>query len=386
MTAPDYQGAGIANLMASIRGALGDGPGAAPVCRHLGEALLRDARHVVLLVIDGLGSAQLAAHAPHGVLASARVADLSSVFPSTTTSAVTTFLTGEPPLAHGLTGWHLFFRELGVVGAPLPFRLRGSDVSLAALGAGAERLFATRALSQRLHRRCVLVHPAKLCKTPYTQAHRGAAEVRPFRSLRGLFARLRALARERKPSYCYAYWPQLDTLSHHHGAGSAQAAAHLRALDAAVGACAARLRGTGTVLLVVADHGFVDTRAQTRLRLADHPRIADTLALPLCGEPRTAFCYVRPGAEAEFVARVGEELGHAVRVRSAAELLAEGILGPGEAHPETVSRLGTHVLHLEGEYCLTDRVPGERQPFAQVGVHGGLSDAELRVPLCVFRG
>lgn len=386
MTRPDYAGAGIANLMASVLAGIGrDGERAAvPPCPLLPPARLAAARHVVLLIIDGLGRAQLETHAAGGALAAARVGDLSSVFPSTTASAVSTFMTGDVPLAHGLTGWHVWFRELGVIGAPLPFRVRGSEVGLERLGASTGALFGTRALSARLARRAVLVHPAHLCQTPYTLAHATRAEVRPFNGAAQLFTRIEELAREREPSYCYAYWPELDTLSHVHGAGSAQAGEHLRMLDRALDACARRLAGTGTLLVACADHGFVDTREQTRLSLSDYPRLADTLALPLCGEPRAVFCYVRSGAESRFQECARELLGHAASVLSVQDLLAQGLLGPGPPHPRVSERLGSHVLLMKADYCLTDRVMGESRPFAQIGVHGGVSDAELRVPLALF--
>jgi hypothetical protein len=383
---PDYAGRGLANLLASIRRGLGReaaGETLAP-CDLMPAARLREARHVVLLVVDGLGRAQLRRHAPNGALASAAVGDLSSVFPSTTASAVTTCLTGDPPSRHGLTGWHVWFRGLGVVGAPLPFRIRGSDVSLHRLGVEAPALFATRPLAARLARRTVLLHPRHLCGTPFTEAHRGGAVVRGFDGLAALLERLTELSREVEPSFAYAYWPELDALSHVHGSMSAAAGEHLRGIDRAIEECARRLRGTGTLLLVTADHGFVDTVPAERLALEDYPELAAMLTVPLCGEPRMAFCYVRDGAGADFEAVVAERLGHAMDCRPAGEVLAEGLLGPGPEHPELRSRLGTHVLFMRANHCLTDRVPGEDKAFTQVGVHGGMSDAELRVPLAVL--
>lgn len=372
--------------MAAISGALGPMCESAEIvpCPSVSATQLADARHVVLLVIDGLGRAQLAQHAPDGAIARARVTDLSSVFPSTTASAVTTFMTGDAPITHGLTGWHIWFKELGVVGAPLPFRIRGSAVGLQELGTCPEQLFQTRALSTRLSRRSVLIHPQDLCDTPYTRAHRGCAIVRPYGTLTELVDAICALGGEVEKSYCYAYWPQLDSLSHVFGAFSEQAGAHLRELDDAVAQCAERLRGTGTVLLVCADHGFIDTREDTRLDLADFPQLADTLALPLCGEPRMVYCYVRAGAQADFEALVGECLSNAAEVYRSDEVLDRGWLGPGQRHARVHERIGTHVLVMKDRYCLTDRVLGERRAFRQIGVHGGLSDAELRVPLSII--
>jgi hypothetical protein len=349
----------------------------------LPKAQLREARHVVLLVVDGMGALQLATHAPDGALAGGRVADLTSVFPSTTASAVSTYLTGDAPLAHGLTGWHMWFRELDAVAAPLPFKTRGNHVPMQDMGVAAADLFRTRAFTGRLARRCEMLHPANLCGTHYTEAHRGNATVRPFETLDEMAALIGRLSRERDPSYCYAYWPVLDSLSHMHGWKSVAAADHLRQVDRVVETCVRALTGTGTVLLVCADHGFVDTRAETRLRLEDHPDIAGALERPLCGEPRLVYCYVKDGAGAEFEDAVVQQLGHALEVWPSQRLIEEGLLGMGAAHPEIQHRIGTHALFLRDEYCLTDRLEGE-DPFSLVGVHGGMSDAELRVPLCVF--
>lgn len=386
MRAPDYDGFGIANLMGSVIGALGrtGEPSVLAPCPVLPSTQLAEARHVVLLVIDGLGRAQLAQHAPQGCMAKARITDLTSVFPSTTASAVSTYMTGDAPITHGMTGWHIWYKELGVIGAPLPFRIRGSDVGLERMGLSANALFATRSLAARLSRRSVLVHPEHLCGTTYTDAHSAGAQVRPYDSLSGLVDAICTLGEEAEPSYCYAYWPQLDSLSHEFGAHSEKAGAHLLELDAAVAQCAERLSGTGTVLLVCADHGFVDTRQHTRLELADYPELQQTLLLPLCGEPRMAYCYVRAGAQAEFEAIARETLGHAAEVIGSEELLASGWLGPGTRHERVHERLGTHVLAMKEQYCLTDRVAGETRAFRQIGVHGGMSDAELRVPLMCY--
>jgi hypothetical protein len=39
---------------------------------------------------------------------------------------------------------------------------------------------------------------------------------------------------------------------------------------------------------------------------------------------------------------------------------------------------------MRDNYVVRDSLPFEK-PHSQIGVHGGLSDAELKVPLCLFR-
>ncbi|WP_059756303.1 alkaline phosphatase family protein [Thiobacillus denitrificans] len=121
LTLPDYHGGGIVNLMSSIATVLGGNSPYAPLAA-LPPAALAGARHLVLLVVDGLGHDYLLGR--DGCLRQHLRGQMTSVFPSTTASAIPTFLTGLAPQQHGLTGWHMYFREIGAIIAPLPFRVR----------------------------------------------------------------------------------------------------------------------------------------------------------------------------------------------------------------------------------------------------------------------
>ena len=107
-------------------------------------------------------------------------------------------------------------------------------------------------------------------------------------------------------------------------------------------------------------------------------------AAPLFGERRLAFCRVRAGAQAEFEAwAAGELRGKGVAVRSE-DFLAAGLLGPGQPHPRLAERLGSHALLMEAGWTIVDHVPGEHE-HTMIGVHGGLSADEMRVPLILAR-
>ena len=111
---PDYAGGSLVNLIASIVAARGGHALHAPL-KNLRHEALRDARNLVLLMIDGLGDNYLMRRGAGGALARRRRASMTSVFPSTTASAITTSYTGRTPLEHGLTGWFTYFGEAGCV-------------------------------------------------------------------------------------------------------------------------------------------------------------------------------------------------------------------------------------------------------------------------------
>lgn len=385
MRLPDYQGASIVNLMSSIIVGLGDTRPDYPALRALEPVELRESRHVVLLVIDGLGYHYLEQHHPRSCLRSHLRARLTSVFPSTTASAVTTFVTGTAPQQHGLTGWFTWFRELGVVAASLPFRTRAGGASLSALGVSADSVFDTPALSERIGRRCCIVLPRRIVDSDYTRAYAGSAERYGYGPMGELFRQVRRLlVRAREPTYIYAYWPELDALAHAHGIASGVVAEHLSSLDRAFAGLVDGLAGTDTTLLVTADHGFVDTTPETRIHLDDHPELARTLMMPLCGEPRAAYCYVASGERRAFESYVARELGGCVHLYTSEELLVRGLFGSGEPHPRLRGRIGDYILVMKDAYSMRDAVPGEKA-FVHVGVHGGTTGAEMDVPLIVVR-
>jgi len=377
LTLPDYDGGSLVNLMSSLATALGGSTPYAPLAMLPPEALA-GVRHVVLLVVDGLGLDYLSRR--DGALRRHLHGQLTSVFPSTTASAIPTFLTGLAPQQHGLTGWNMYFREIGAVVAPLPFRVRTGRHALRDAGVTPATLFGLTPLFDRLPLPCHVVSPQQIVHSDFNVALSGRAQRHGYGTLDEMFAHIAGLLRRESPSYVHAYWPQLDSLAHEFGIGSAEVAEAYAALDAGFESLIDVARSTGSRLIVTADHGFIDTSADDTIDLDDHPALRDTLLLPLCGEPRVAYAYVRAGRAAQFEAYVNARLADRVRLFKSEILLQQGWLGPGKPHPALVDRIGDYVLIPRGNAILRDWLRGEER-YTHVGVHGGTSAAEMTVPL-----
>ena len=386
MIRPDYAGGSIVNLMRT----LGDACGArqplpyAPL-RNLKVSLLGTARNIVLLVIDGLGYDYLLRHGAGGALHRHLHSRLTSVFPSTTASAVTTYLSGLAPQQHALTGWHMYFSELDAIAAVLPLRPRGAGLFDALPGALPLQLFGHAPFVDRIARRATIVSPQSIAGSDFNLYHSGRAAVRGYKTLTELFGQVEARLRaSTAPAYLYAYYAELDTLAHIHGVGSDQLAAQFALLDAAFGNFLAAIADTDTVVLACADHGFIDSPPERQIELAQHPELAATLARPLCGERRVVYCYVKPDKEARFVDYVQDVLGECADLFSGSELIAQGWFGPGEADPRLAARIGDYVLVMRENWTLRDWVEGEKR-YKQLGVHAGVSADEMHVPLILAR-
>ena len=217
---PDFEGGSIAGLMEDVVRACG-GKSAGTGLRDVDASAWCGARSVVLLVLDGVGMKQLELLPEDGFLRRHCMATLTSVFPSTTAAAITTFMTARPPAVHGLTGWHLRCTEPGLDGrvlAILPVTLRGdgdlpwSQEEVLARVCRAPSVFASLPGPSRV------ISPADIAHSPFNTLHSAGAEVVGYAGLEGMLAALTEALRAPSPSaYVYAYWPDFDHCAHVRG-------------------------------------------------------------------------------------------------------------------------------------------------------------------------
>ncbi len=383
-TLPDYADGSIVNFVQSIARA-----GGAPRQRYaelaaLPAERLASARHIVLFVFDGLGEKTLEDFPEGEGLRRHRVASLRSVFPSTTATAITTFMTALAPAQHGLTGWHMHLAEIDETLAILPMTVRG-DPRKALPADLAARIFTYPTLFQQLARECTVLVPQNIADSPFNAAHSRGARTLAYASPGEMFAQVAALLNDAaRPRYIYAYYPEIDTLSHRFGSRSAEAGQALATLAALFGEFVAQVEGSDSWLLATADHGFIDSPPDRVVRLDDHRELAAMLTRPLCGEARVAYCYVAAAKRPAFAAYVRRHLAHCAELVPSAELIEAGWFGPPPCHGQLAARVGDFTLIMHENWTIKDWVPGEKQ-HTTLGVHGGLSDDEMRVPLLARR-
>lgn len=355
----------------------GSTPGAGELADTRVASAIATARHVVLVLFDGLGNRQVDTLIPDGAVARCRSTALRSVFPSSTAPAITSFSTALFPAEHANPGWFCWSEATDSVVRTLPMDVRAAPDQLVT----AEGLWDWRAASLQFGVPVVAVQPHFIADSAFSRhAWAGARRV-GYRSPDELVEAVDAAIRAHPDgAFVWAYLPHFDSTSHERGWQSDAAADVARRFDQLFERLAGRLASSGALLLATADHGFVDVPASQQLRLDDFPEIAALLERPLTGEPRVVYCQVRAGCHEAFEALARDRLGHAFDLVPSGALVEAGWFGPGLASPRLAGRIGTHTLIGRDRHTLVDRLPGEPEP-AFVGMHGGIHPDELSVPL-----
>lgn len=398
---PAYGGRSLPNLAATLF-ARCDRPGtdSSPTAPELAVEIdptrgRRPEGTVVLFVIDGLGwnafRRALRGPAPGGVGPAPEWGDLAhpitSVFPTTTTAALTSLSTGTPPGRHGIVGHRQWLPRFGVVADMLrmaPASTTGNDTLV---GPGFDRsdLTGTPTLFERGLRATALSRD-RFEGSGFTRLLYEGAEYQPYATASDLaYTLARVLERTDPPEVAFVYWDELDTVQHVRGPDPFLVALELERIQGLVRAVAGRVspqRRRSVSLWLTGDHGQVAAPDSSNLALDRHPRLLAELSHPPSGDRRAGYFAVRPDHDPSFRARIQPLLPAGTHYLSIRDAVRGGLFGPPPHHPELELRTGTWIVLPPAPVGLTYRAPGSPPPRRpSQGAHGGLDAEELLVPL-----
>ncbi len=341
--------------------------------------------NTVLVVIDGLGYEYLMQHGKESVFNKHIKGKITSVFPATTASGITTFLTGVAPQQHAITGWFMYLKELGIVSKILPFMPRSGGLPFSLTQVDPKIIFNLESIFDKISCDSYYVIYEGLLRTDYTSVIGKRAKGIGYETLTDFLKKIKeTITLSNNKKYIYAYWHEFDALCHRHGTKSAEVFSHFKQLEKNIRSFLESIKGTNTTVIITSDHGIINTEESRVIKLNEHPQFAVTLTLPLCGEPRVAYCYVRPSRVNDFEKYVRETFKDICEVHRGEELIKNNYFGLFEPHTKLFDRIGDYVLIMKENYVIRDVVAGERMHY-HVGNHGGVSKEEMFVPLIFIK-
>lgn len=365
---PAYGDRSLGDVVPAVAEALGVRLGEA----HSGLTLPEASAYVVFLV-DGLGARLLQRYAHAAPFLAGLLADQrpgTAGVPSTTATSLTSLGTALTPGAHGLVGF--------------TSRVPGTDRLLNALLWDKEvdplewQPHPTAFARLRELGACVTtVNKREFASTGLTvAAHRGAEYVGADKVGERIAAAL-AASRERT-SLTYLYDGDLDWTGHKYGVASSQWLQQLSMIDAEAEQLREALPAS-VRLLVVADHGMVDSPPEARVDVDEHPELRSGVTL-VGGEARFRHLYCHRGAVDHVVAAWSEVLGDRADVMTRETAIGRGWFGP--VSPSVLPRLGDVIVACHGDLAVLSTVDFPYEATL-VGLHGSLTPEEMLIPILV---
>lgn len=336
--------------MAEIEGAMGG----SPTISGLDESLPESSTYMLVL-FDGLGVAQLG-HEGARVFRSSLSSTLTCEFPSTTTVSLSTVATGLPPSQSGAVGHLTYYPDLDRVvntlkwidltGEPVPY-------SYADVLPGPNLWERLRAVGVEP----ITVQPSNFAGTPLSRVLYRGARFESAWDWTDLIDATVSLASE-PGRFVFTYVPFVDVAGHSFGLKSEQFTEAMK-LAASIWEGIVSGLAHDTVVVGTADHGLMEVAESDKIpvRGYDDARFAgDARGLQVWGD-----------GLADMAGAIGGELVDPV-----------SLLGP-DPSAKTLSHLGDGlILAPDGVGFYPPAF--DRRLFAY---HGGLSPAEMEIPLLI---
>jgi len=354
----------------------------------------KEVENVVLLLLDGFGAGPTKfARETFGVRSYDRIFSnavhipLTSVFPSTTSSAMSSLHTGLTPQEHGVIGYSMFLSELGTIGQMLRFVPIQGGRSLFDMGLDPRSFFNSPTIHERLTREGVsstVYVPRHIIDSGLSRITYRGAEIEAQHSVADMLVHTRKnLERKKANSFHFVYHASPDTISHARGPNSEEFATELNSIFALVEEqLFSKLEkevARKTTLLVSGDHGSVRVNRNSILDVADHPELLSCFRLPPTGDSRASILSVKPGAQEKVKAFFEKEYPGKFEVLDSAQMLSDGYFGLGKTKEETYGRIGDLVA-LPKFHNAIDNSSVDPRYDEVPGRHGGLSEDEMAVP------
>jgi hypothetical protein len=347
--------------------------------------LIGEPEHLVLVLADGFGMNFVETLYDDAFIPNHLMAEMRTVFPSTTPIVLTSLATGKWPSRHAVIGWFLKIRQIHDVSTIISFVRTADRKPLSELGVCAQDAYPMPSRIGRTRRNALYIVPQQIVRSAYSDYWAGGVsqvgyDVKsPQQAIEMAIRHIRAAI---MPTCVYLYLPQVDGAAHELGASHETTLRAAMQMDAMLGALASALP-YNTRLVMTADHGHLNAPLSKTYAIGADDEIVRLCSGALTGDQRAVYAHVAEGKMDAFREAVYRKCGNDFLVLTAEEVEAARLLGAGALSEDTRYRMGNALALPTGDAVLdySAAVGDDTHPI--VSHHGGLTPNEIRIPLVV---
>lgn len=362
---PDYENS-ILNVTATILKSY-HAPSIYPSINELESVLNTDPKHLVLVLLDGMGVNIINRYLGQNDFLRKHVKKtITSVFPPTTVAATNAVLSGLPPFSSGYLGWVQYFRK----------EKTNQIVFLNQDFYDSSRKFDQILRDQYLKYKTIYEQIEMY--SPKVKTYELFPSFRPngYESFEMQVNRVIELTGIDEKNFSYIYWTQPDFIQHDFGTESEEVEKILKSLNIQAERLSKEV-SQDTVIVIIADHGLTNVIG---IDLFDDHQVMRMLKRKPSMEPRATNFFVKPLMKKQFKKVFNIKYGNEFKLYSKAELFDSGLLGYGIKHKLLDEFLGDYVAISIG-----DKMFNFKEHSRFLGHHAGLTKEEMEVPLIIFK-
>jgi hypothetical protein len=343
----------------------------------LEKELAKNYKNIVLIILDGMGEHILKNISPKGYFIQNHADKITSVCPSTTTAAITTYYSGKPPIETGWIAMSQYFKEYG---RALEMLRRTDSYT-----------------GEEIKNAKIDVFDLVKYETIYQQIEKASPDVKAYeinptycdaRSKRNINAdnmqylcdSIKAICSNKERNFILAYSDKPDTLLHKYGCDSEEVKEFV--LDAEKQIQEMRNELDDTLVIVSADHGHKDI--EKVYNIVELEEIQDCIIMPASLESRAVTFWVKNDKKEKFENYFKVNLKDEFILFTKEEFLNKNLLGFGTKHPKIDDFIGNYIAISIGSSIIKLGTNLSKDKAAKKSTHCGFTPDEMEVPLIIL--
>ncbi len=362
---PDYEKNNLYNLSASIAEDLG-------IKRETAisaESINLDKGKVLLVLIDGFGYNIMKAAG----ISPSNVEKFSTVFPSTTSTALASLNTVSTPAEHGILGYTTYTKEYGVIQTlnyTLP-EVSEQNLIKKISGLDMSSMFKVKSIGRELRdegKKTEAIVPESISGSSMTKMLYGISKPAEFKTFwDSIYLAKEALSKD--CTFVSLYLPFIDSLAHKYGPYSEPTLEAARYIYNTIMSTFSS-HSNKYDIIITADHGFIEV--SNTVFLDEHKEVIGMLESPPYGDARAVFMR----SHEDLKEKLNNKFEN-FRIFDENEIISKGLLGlKGEKPSENSSEfIGVPVDNSVYVYRYKGNYSGHK------GHHGALLQDEMEIPV-----
>ena len=337
-------------------------------------------KNVVFLILDGMGEHILNTLSPNGYFYHHKIDEVTSVYPSTTTAALTTYYSGKPPYETGWIAWSQYFKEYGRAIDMLSHKesYKRESIQDAKINVF-EEIVNYKPVFEQIEEVSPNIKAYEV--TPSYSDKRAKRSIRAD-SIDEIINNIEMLCSNPEEKFILAYCDNPDGLLHKYGANSEEAKTFIQETEVKIQQMAEKL-GEDTLLIISADHGHKNI--EKAYTILDYPEILECLIMPVSLESRCLTFWVKEDMKEEFEKRFKKAFGNEFWLMNKKEFLEKHFLGYGKKHSKIDDFIGDYIaMSTQGSMIRLETFLAEGKKIKK-STHCGLNKDEMEVPVIVIK-
>lgn len=375
---PDYDRC-LINIISSIKNYYRT-PYEYPTLPLLDKHLNKFYKNILLIVLDGLGTDMLTRNLDKSDFLRANCCgNLTSVFPSSTTAAMTSYYSGVAPNEHAWLGWSLYFKEFNHTIDILPNVDTYTKASVLHTGA-AEFVMPYETIYKDIKGSIIgnvqpfTISPKNINVSENGNFHKTAESFDKCCEI------ARIICESNQNTFTFLQWHDPNETAHKYGCYAPETQSIISNINTRIERLCENL--TDTLVIVSSDHGMIDI--EDEIQLHQIPDINECLVIPPFCESRAMSFYVKYDKRSDFERAFANYFTGDFILISKRDILSKGILGRGNTHPKTHDFIGDYMACAISDKVLRYRTLNSKPKPKRLANHGGMTEKEMDIPLIII--